>query len=230
MIDVKKTPKANLEDKRLTYILMGLVLSLAVFYVAFEWTDKEITVYEQAIDEEVFFEEEMIEQTVQEEQTAPPPPPPAPDIIEEIQIVDDDVETEDIQINTEDDQNQVQEVIQAPVAVIEEDPEENVVFKVVEEKPSFPGGDKALMQFLSENIKYPIIAQENGIQGRVYVEFTVRKDGTIDDVQVVRSADPSLDKEAIRLVKSMPNWNPGKQRGKAVHCKFWLPVVFKLQM
>ena len=77
MIDVKKTPKANLEDKRFTYILMGLVLSLGVFYVAFEWTDKEITVYEQATDEEVFFEEEMIEQTVQEEQTAPPPPPPA---------------------------------------------------------------------------------------------------------------------------------------------------------
>ena len=230
MIDVKKTPKANLEDKRFTYILMGLVLSLGVFYVAVEWTDKEITVYEQATDEEVFFEEEMIEQTVQEEQTAPPPPPPAPDIIEEIQIVDDDVETEDIQINTEDDQNQVQEVIQAPVAVIEEDPEENVVFVVVEKMPEFPGGQKELMKYFSENIKYPIIAQENGIQGRVIVQFTVRKDGSIDDVQVVRSADPSLDKEAIRLIKSMPKWTPGQQRGKAVHCKFTVPVVFKLQM
>lgn len=230
MIDVKKTPKANLEDKRFTYILMGLVLSLGVFYVAFEWTDKEITVYEQATDEEVFFEEEMIEQTVQEEQTAPPPPPPAPDIIEEIQIVDDDVETEDIQINTEDDQNQVQEVIQAPVAVIEEDPEENVIFVVVEKMPEFPGGQKELMKYFSENIKYPIIAQENGIQGRVIVQFTVRKDGSIDDVQVVRSADPSLDKEAIRLIKSMPKWTPGQQRGKAVHCKFTVPVVFKLQM
>ena len=230
MIDVKKTPKANLEDKRFTYILMGLVLSLGVFYVAFEWTDKEITVYEQATDEEVFFEEEMIEQTVQEEQTAPPPPPPAPDIIEEIQIVDDDVETEDIQINTEDDQNQVQEVIQAPVAVIEEDPEENVVFVVVEKMPEFPGGQKELMKYFSENIKYPIIAQENGIQGRVIVQFTVRKDGSIDDVQVVLSADPSFDKEAIRLIKSMPKWTPGQQRGKAVHCKFTVPVVFKLQM
>ncbi len=228
---IKKSPEANLENKRLTYTLMGLVLSFAVFYVAFEWTDKDIEKYEQAVSQEVMFEEEMIEQTVQEEQNTPPPPPPAaPEVIEEIQIVDDDVETADISINSEDDQTQAQEVIQAPVEMPEEDPEENIVFVVAEKMPSFPGGQQALMKYLSENIRYPIIAQENGVQGRVIVQFTVRKDGSIDDVKVVKSADPSLDKEAVRLIKSVPAWEPGMQRGKAVHCKFTVPIVFKLQM
>ncbi len=231
MQQIKKSPEANLENKRLTYTLMGLVLSFAVFYVAFEWTDRDVEKYDVAVSQDVIFEEEMIEQTVQEEQNTPPPPPPAaPDVIEEIQIVDDDVETADITISSEDDQTQAQEVIQAPVEMPEEDPEENIVFVVAEKMPSFPGGQQALMKYLSENIRYPVIAQENGVQGRVIVQFTVRKDGSIDDVKVVKSADPSLDKEAVRLIKSVPAWEPGMQRGKAVHCKFTVPIVFKLQM
>ena len=231
MQQIKKSPEANLEYKRLTYTLMGLVLSFAVFYVAFEWTDRDVEKYDVAVSQDVIFEEEMIEQTVQEEQNTPPPPPPAaPDVIEEIQIVDDDVETADITISSEDDQTQAQEVIQAPIEMPEEDPEENIVFVVAEKMPSFPGGQQALMKYLSENIRYPVIAQENGVQGRVIVQFTVRKDGSIDDVKVVKSADPSLDKEAVRLIKSVPAWEPGMQRGKAVHCKFTVPIVFKLQM
>lgn len=231
MLEEKKSPKANLNLQKTTFVLLGLVLSFAVFYVAFEWTDKEITIYEQDYNEEVAFEEEMIEQTIQEEQVTPPPPPPeVPDVIEELNIVEDDVETADIDISSEDDQNKQQEIIQAPVVIEEEEVEEDPVFVVVEKMPEFPGGQQKLMKYLSENIKYPIIAQENGIQGRVIVQFTVRRDGAIDDVVVVRSADPSLDKEAVRLTKSMPNWTPGKQRGKAVSCKYTLPVVFKLQM
>lgn len=231
MQQIKKSPEANLENKRLTYTLMGLVLSFAVFYVAFEWTDRDVEKYDVAVSQDVIFEEEMIEQTVQEEQNTPPPPPPAaPDVIEEIQIVDDDVETADITISSEDDQTQAQEVIQAPIEMPEEDSEENIVFVVAEKMPSFPGGQQALMKYLSENIRYPVIAQENGVQGRVIVQFTVRKDGSIDDVKVVKSADPSLDKEAVRLIKSVPAWEPGMQRGKAVHCKFTVPIVFKLQM
>jgi protein TonB len=95
--------------------------------------------------------------------------------------------------------------------------------------PTFPGGDGELFKFLSNNVKYPVIAQENGIQGRVICQFTVNKDGSIVDVVVVRSVDPSLDKEAIRVIKSMPNWSPGKQRGKPVRVKYTLPVNFKLQ-
>lgn len=232
MQQIKKSPEANLENKRLTYTLMGLVLSFAVFYVAFEWTDSDIEKYDVANNQEIMFEEEIIESTEQEEEKKEiePQKPETTDVIEEIQIVDDDVETSDLTFTSEDDQTQAQEVIQAPIEMPEEDPEENIVFVVAEKMPSFPGGQQALMKYLSENIRYPVIAQENGVQGRVIVQFTVRKDGTIDDVKVVKSADPSLDKEAVRLIKSVPAWEPGMQRGKAVHCKFTVPIVFKLQM
>ena len=107
---------------------------------------------------------------------------------------------------------------------------DDVVFMVVEDMPEFPGGSQAMFQFLSENVKYPLIARENGIQGKAQVQFTVNKDGSISDVQIVRSAgDPSLDKEAIRVIKSMPKWNPGMQRGKLVRVKYTMPVSFKLQ-
>ena len=105
----------------------------------------------------------------------------------------------------------------------------NKVFDVVEEMPSFPGGQGALMSFLSSNIKYPVVAQENGVQGRVIVGFVVEKDGSISDVKVMRSVDPSLDREAQRVVKSMPKWKPGKQNGSAVRVKYTVPVVFRLQ-
>lgn len=107
--------------------------------------------------------------------------------------------------------------------------EDDVVFVIVESMPEFPGGQQALFKYLSENVKYPVIAQENGIQGRVVCQFVVNKDGSIDDIEVVRSGgDPSLDKEAIRVIKSMPKWKPGKQRGKAVRVKYSVPVTFSL--
>lgn len=115
------------------------------------------------------------------------------------------------------------------VAQPEPKPEVEKVFEVVEQMPSFPGGDKALLEFLSNNIKYPVVAQENGVQGRVVVSFVVERDGSITDVKVVRSVDPSLDKEAARVVKSMPKWIPGKQNGSAVRVKYNVPVSFKLQ-
>ncbi len=103
------------------------------------------------------------------------------------------------------------------------------VFDVVEEMPSFPGGTGALMSYLSSNIKYPVVAQENGVQGRVIVSFVVERDGSISDAKVARSVDPSLDREALRVVKSMPKWKPGKQNGQAVRVKYTVPVVFRLQ-
>ena len=105
----------------------------------------------------------------------------------------------------------------------------NKVFDVVEEMPSFPGGQGALMSFLSSNIKYPVVAQENGVQGRVIVGFVVERDGSITDVKVMRSVDPSLDREAQRVIKAMPKWKPGKQNGSAVRVKYTVPVVFRLQ-
>ena len=112
---------------------------------------------------------------------------------------------------------------------VEEEPEEQTIFEVVENMPDFPGGQAALMQYLAKNIKYPTIAQENGTQGRVIVQFVVNKDGSIVDAKVVRSVDPYLDKEALRVINTMPKWKPGMQRGKPVRVKFTVPVMFRLQ-
>jgi protein TonB len=120
----------------------------------------------------------------------------------------------------------VEEKIAEPEPVKEE---ETKVFDVVEQMPSFPGGPSALMQYLSSNIKYPVVAEENGVQGRVVCTFVVEKDGSITDVRVVKSVDPSLDKEAMRVVKGMPKWIPGKQNGSAVRVKYTVPVTFRLQ-
>lgn len=124
------------------------------------------------------------------------------------------------------------EVLKAKEVIAQPEPpkqEETKVFDVVEEMPSFPGGPGALMSFLSGNIKYPVVAEENGIQGRVIVAFVVERDGSITDVRVVKSVDQSLDKEAVRVVKSMPRWIPGKQNGSAVRVKYTVPVTFRLQ-
>ena len=226
-MDVKKSPKASLEDKKMLFVMMGLVMVLSLLYIGFEWTDREVTVY-AATDTSLLAEEEIeVVQTAQE--LPPPPPPPAPEIVEILNVVEDNVEVASVEINTEDDKNKVV-VVSAPVtsAPIEEE-EDQVIFQVVEKMPSFPGGDAALFKFLGENVKYPVIAQENGVQGRVICQFVVNRDGSIVDVEVVRSVDASLDKEAIRVIKSMPKWSPGQQRGKPVRVKYTLPVNFKLQ-
>ena len=226
-MQAKKSEKASLEKDKLVYVLMGLVFVLSLVYVALEWTEREVTKYE-VTDTEFLFEEEVdIQQTSQE--TPPPPPPPAVQEVEVLNVVEDNVETESIEVNTEDDKEQ-EVVIAAPVEAPVEEEEEEVVFVVVESMPEFPGGQQALFKYLSENVKYPVIAQENGIQGRVICQFVVNKDGSIVDVEVVRSGgDASLDKEAVRVIKSMPKWKPGKQRGKAVRVKYTVPVNFKLQ-
>jgi len=124
------------------------------------------------------------------------------------------------------------EVLKAKEVIAQPEPpkeEETKVFDVVEQMPSFPGGPSALFEYLSKNIKYPVVAEENGVQGRVIVTFVVEKDGSITDVRVVKSVDPSLDKEAQRVVKSMPRWIPGKQNGSAVRVKYTVPVTFRLQ-
>ena len=226
-MQVKKSENASLEKDKLVYVLMGLVFTLSLVFVALEWTEKEVTKYE-VTDTEFLFEEEVdIQQTTQE--TPPPPPPPAVQEVEVLNVVEDNVETESIDVNAEDDKAE-EVVIAAPVEAPVEEEEEEVVFVVVEKMPEFPGGQQALFKYLSENVKYPVIAQENGIQGRVICQFVVNKDGSIVDVEVVRSGgDPSLDKEAIRVIKSMPKWKPGKQRGKPVRVKYTVPVNFKLQ-
>ncbi len=228
-MNAKKSPNATLEDKKFMYLLMGLVMVLSLFYIGLEWTKSEVTVYEGDFASQLAEEEIEIIQTAQE--LPPPPPPPAPEIVEIINVVENDVQVAEVEINTEDDKNKAVDMTPPATTIgtgiVEE--EDIVVFQVVETMPSFPGGDAALFKFLNDNIKYPVIAQENGIQGRVICQFVVNRDGSIVDVEVVRSVDPSLDKEAIRVIKAMPNWAPGKQRGKAVRVKYTLPVNFRLQ-
>lgn len=226
--EIKKTPRANIENQKDTAILMGMVLALALVFVAFEWSTQTTKLDASTVVQDVVAEEE-IEITRRDPTPPPPPPPPAPEAPEIIQVVDTKVETR-IDINMEDDQSKAQiQTYTPPPPPKEREEEEEEIFVVVENQPEFPGGQAAMMKFLSENIKYPVIAQENGIQGRVICNFVVERDGSITDVQVVRGVDPSLDKEAVRVIQSMPKWKPGMQRGKPVRVRFTLPVVFRLQ-
>ena len=239
-MQIKKSEKASLEGDKLIYALMGFVFVLSLCYVALEWTKSEVTKYEQA-DQDFQIEEELDIQQTTQEMTPPPPPPPAPEVVQEVEVlnvVEDDVKTESIEFSAEDNNTtveivEVQQEVKEEVKVEEdkrEEENENVVFKVVETMPSFPGGDAALMKYISDNVRYPAIAQENGIQGRAICQFTVEKDGSITDIQIVRSAgDETLDKEAKRVIKSMPKWSPGKQRGKAVRVSYTIPINFRLQ-
>ncbi len=227
--EVKKSPKANLEVHRNTYFLMGCVVGLSLLFFAFEWSTQTRKLDEAVIVQDVLAEEE-IEITRREPPPPPPPPPPEPETPEIIEVVDEEVETT-LDIKTEDNQSQrqLQTYVPPPPPKPKQEEVTEEIFVVVENQPEFPGGNAAMMKFLSDNIKYPVIAQENGIQGRVICNFVVERDGSITDVQVVRGVDPSLDREAVRVIQQMPRWTPGKQRGQAVRVRFTLPVVFRLQ-
>lgn len=239
-MQIKKSAKASLEGDKLIYVLMGFVFVLSLCYAALEWTEAEVKKYEQA-DQDFLIEEEMDIQQTTQDMTPPPPPPPAPEVVQEVEVlnvVEDDVETQSIEFSAEDNNStveivEVKEEVKEEVKVEEdkrEEADENVVFKIVETMPSFPGGDQALMKYIGDNVRYPAIAQENGIQGRTICQFTVEKDGSITDIQVLRSSgDASLDKEAKRVIQSMPKWSPGKQRGKPVRVSYTIPINFRLQ-
>ena len=228
-MEVKKSPKADLEKKKSTNLLIGYVLALALMFVAFEWSERDKVINTDLGMSEFFFEEEIIPITEQEEQKAPPPPPEAPKAEEIIEIAENDAEVEETTIQASDETDKAVEVKYVPVEVEEEEVEEQQIFQVVEEMPEFPGGMSECMKFLGKNIKYPTISQENGVQGRVIVQFVVNRDGSIVDAVVARGVDPYLDKEALRVVGLMPKWKPGKQRGKEVRVKYTLPVMFRLQ-
>ncbi len=226
-MEQKKSDKANLEKSKGIFTQMGLLLSLGVMFIAFEYTQTDIKASDFEVVEELVMEEEAIPITRQEE-PPPPPPPPPPAFTEVLNIVDDDVELDE---ELELDDMEMDEEAEVEIMEFEEEEEEddNKVFMVVEKMPSFPGGDAALMKYLRKNVKFPAIAQENGIQGRVYVEFVVNKDGQIVDVKILKGVDRSLDEEAVRVVKNMPPWTPGEQRGKAVRVSYRLPINFTLR-
>ena len=223
-MEEKKSPKANLENKKLMFTQIGLIIALALAWAVFEiksYDKREFADVGRTVE---VVEEEMVEITKQEQK---PQPVEVPKQTTQIQVVEDDVEVEDVEINAEVDQNEVIEEYVAP-EVEEEEVVETEIFTIVEEMPDFPGGMQKLADYLAKNIKYPQMARESGIQGRVFVNFVIEPDGHVSNVNVMRSLGGGCDEEAIRVVKSMPKWKPGKQRGKPVRESYILPVNFQL--
>ena len=230
-MEIKKTEQASLENKKLLFVEIGLVVSLAITLFAFEWTSTETETALLEDTTEILIEEEIISTQME----TPPPPPEAPKIpvlSDQIDIVDDEIEIEDdMFMNLEDDASLGVEIMDY-VEVVEEEvvEEEAIPFQLVEEKPSFQGGDaNQFSKWVNSRLVYPEIAKENGVQGRVTLQFTVEKDGTVTKVKVLRGVDPSLDKEAVRVVSMSPKWKPGKQRDRAVPVTYTFPVIFQLR-
>ncbi len=227
-MEIKKSEKADLEKGKGTSILIGFVMALAVMFVTLEWTEREVEDNSDLyMARETTITEEMVPITLPEKKTVPPPPA-AVAKADIIKIVEDDADIEeDIMVSTEDQVEWV-DLDEVDYIEVEPEPEEEEIFMVVEDAPEFPGGINALLEYLKKNIKYPAICRDNNIQGRVIVSFVVNKDGKIVDPEVVKGVNPSLDKEALRVISTMPNWKPGYQRGKPVRVKYSVPVNFRL--
>ena len=222
----KKSQKADLESKKFIFRQIGLVLALAVVLLAFEWKTYEKTVEgfgDRVVDD---IPEEMVEITVQEKK---PPPPPPPKKVVVLNVVEDDIEVEeDIQIDVEaDEETEMEEYV--PIEEAEEVFEEAPIFIVVEAMPVFPGGEEKLYEYLFNNMKYPVMAKESQISGTVYVTFVIEQDGSVTAARLLRGIGGGCDEEALRVVRSMPKWKPGKQRGKPVRVQYNLPVKFILE-
>ncbi|MGC9470664.1 MAG: energy transducer TonB [Bacteroidales bacterium] len=229
-MEVKKSEKADLEKRKGLFLELGLVIVLSIVLIAFEWTSRDLGNTDIMMVGDEALEEEIIPITRQE-QPEPQKPPEPPKVTEILNIVDDDVELDDELIleDMEVTQDTEIEIIEFE-GEEEEEVEEQQIFFIVEDMPSFQGkGQEGFREWIQQNLRYPEIAAENGISGRVFVRFVVEPDGSVSNVEVVRGVDPALDAEAVRVVSSSPKWEPGKQRGKPVRVAYTFPIVFVLQ-
>ena len=227
-METKKTQNASLENKRVVFLELGLIASLLAVIGAFSYA----TAVKKAPVLQAVTQVTDIEELVPVTRDTPPEPPKAiaiPQISEILEIVDDDLPTTDI-ISFDDTQ------VDVPVYDYRVEPEdtpvveEDIPFVLVEKKPRFQGGDaNDFSRWIAQHLNYPEIARENGVQGRVILEFTVMKDGSVGNLKVLRSVDPSLDKEALRVVSTSPKWEPGRQRDRAVNVTYQFPVIFQLR-
>ncbi|MCE7862738.1 MAG: energy transducer TonB [Bacteroidetes bacterium CHB5] len=224
-MEAKKTDKADLTKKSTFFFSIGLLVTLGITFMAFEWKSYDEKMVElQGKNTNVF--EEMIEVPPTEQ-----PPPPAP-VIQQPQIVevpDEEEIKEDIQLKFDvevTEETKVEQVVVAPV--VEEKEDVDQVFSVVEETAEPKGGMPAFYKYVSEKMKYPAQARRMGVEGRVFVEFVVNRDGSIVDVKAIKGIGAGCDEEAVRVVQSAPSWKPGKQRGKPVRQKMVIPIIFKL--
>lgn len=232
-MEIKKSTTADLEKKKLTFFLIGYVVILTVLYTSFEWTTTQVTHYKDMSSRDILIEEDIVNTFI----NTPPPPVKEQHLIpqevfnpvaEEKQIEQHETVPQPIIEPTE----TVQQIITPPIPIEPEEEEvpEDYVFTFVDERPEFPGGGyAALYKWLHEHLEYPEIARENNIQGRVFCQFTVNRDGSISDIKVIKGVTPILDREAIRTLQKMPKWKPGRRNGKTVRAQYQVSVVFKLR-
>lgn len=228
-MELKKNSKADLEKSKSIFFLVGLLLALGAVFAAFTVSSKTEIVDVLTAPQEVIFEEEGPEITRPEELKVTPPPPPK-QVVEVLNIVDDteDIDEEFVPEDTapeEDDEIFFKDIPKMD----DEDDDEEKIFVIVEKMPVFPGGDIGLQQWIAKNVKYPNIARETGIEGKVYVRFCVTKNGKVAQVSIARGVDPILDRESVRVVSKLPTWQPGEQRGEKVNVWYTVPINFKLQ-
>ncbi len=226
-MEIKKNPKADLQQYKVLFFLFGLALSLGLILTAFEWESSTGVVDAIEMDGAVV-DEDMTEITRQEQ----PEPEKVENKPQPTQVAERLVIVEDTKDLGDDDMDFSADADESDAIVVEDEEEEEVevkIFVIVEKMPEFPGGDLELRKYIAQNIKYPNIARENDIQGKVYVRFVVTETGSVENVQIARGVDPLLDKEAIRVVESLPKWKPGEQGGKKVKVWYTVPINFQLQ-
>lgn len=226
----KKNPNVSLEQRKGSYFAVGLLFTLAAVFCMFEYRSYDEQIIESLKGVKVnLIEEEVIPVS----QVTPPPPPPPPQATSQIEIVADEVIIED-ELEIDDMEVDVDSEIDYVIEDFNTDaPEEEVfeeeIFTIVEQMPEFPGGIEALFAYLGNTLKYPAMAKDAKIQGKVYVTFVVDRDGSIANVKVLRGIGGGCDEEAIKVVKGMPKWEPGRQRSKAVRVQYNLPINFILK-
>ena len=230
-MEIKKSEKASMDNKRFLFTEIGMVIALLIVWGAFSYTSREKKVATLEADQTVVEVEDMVPST---EETPPPPEaaPKIPILSDQIDIVDDNIKVDDSMFQNIEDSNEGFEIMDYIESAPEEETieEEAIPFQLVEEKPSFNGGDaNEFSKWVNSRLVYPEIAKENGVQGRVTLQFTVNADGSVSNVKVLRGVDSSLDKEAVRVVSSSPKWKPGKQRDRAVKVTYTFPVIFQLR-
>ena len=230
-MEIKKSEKASMDNKRFLFTEIGMVIALLIVWGAFSYTSREKKVATLEADQTVVEVEDMVPIT---EETPPPPEaaPKIPILSDQIDIVDDNIKVDDSMFQNIEDSNEGFEIMDYIESAPEEETieEEAIPFQLVEEKPSFNGGDaNEFTKWENSRLVYPEIAKENGVQGRVTLQFTVNADGSVSNVKVLRGVDSSLDKEAVRVVSSSPKWKPGKQRDRAVKVTYTFPVIFQLR-
>jgi len=226
-MELKKSKQANLQGKRVIFFEIGFILSLALVLIAFEWSTDAPSTGEFNTTAQTEVEQETVPITRQETRKEPPPPPPK--TTEVINIVEDDVEIEDELVLEETEADQETRVSIDAFAQEEEEEESDEIFIRVEEMPTFRGkGVEGFRNYIQSNLLYPEIARENGIEGTIYTRFIVNERGIAERVSILRGVDPSLDQAVVEAIQNSPQWEPGRQRGKAVKVSFTIPVMFTL--